>query len=190
MGGMNDDRQRIFGAVPEGGCEGPIGIDLLRAKCGKPILGIALSDGIVGAWTHYFRRRTSPCVGEGCEACGSQSPRRWLGYVALFDESTQKPFMVELTVAAARQLTRDFAEMRTMRGAWVIIERMSKRPNGRVVAGRCIRAPRTAGLPECPDLERILLYMWHCPDRQLRLLDESPPAELGEVRDSFGRKLA
>lgn len=181
--------QTSFTDVPDDPSGDPIGIDLKRATCGRPIVAYSLSERVVGKFTHYYRRRTVPCDGDQCQMCLEKSPKRWLGYIVLFDEATQKPFMVELTLAAARQLTRDFPALASMRGCFIEVARMGKRSNGRVVSQKLARNSRSEPMVQCPDVPRILNHMWACPDRQLRLLDDSLPSEILAADSLTPRKI-
>lgn len=190
MGEYINGQSDFLDPVPSDGGDHHIGLKLLRAVCRKPINGICLSTTVSGRYCHYFRGRTGPCADNDCEACAASQPRRWLGYIAIWDDREQRPFMVELPITAARQLLREFSPGQSMRSFWVQIERLGDKPNGKVVATRLARAQRVGAILAEPDLPSILRAMWRAPSRQLKIMIEGVPLEHQPEADSFGRAIA
>jgi hypothetical protein len=141
---------------------------LIRVPAAKPLRCIILSDKMSGTYTHYAKGRTTPCDRESCLACKDGLPYRWHSYLAIHNADTGENALLELTATAAAQLQPAIAEFKTLRAVKIILERPSRRPNGRIkIAIVPGRAPE-AGLPEAPNVPAIMQHIWGLDDRQLQ----------------------
>jgi hypothetical protein len=140
---------------------------LIRVPAARPIRLIILSPQPIGTNTHYHKGRTKPCDGQLCEACQLGLPYRWHSYIAVHNADTGENALLELTAQATEQLQPARDEFHTLRAVKLVLERPSHRPNGRIHIN--IHPGRAAelGLPDPPEVQRILLHIWGLDDRPL-----------------------
>lgn len=133
---------------------------LARCPRSGTLRGVILSRSLQGTGTHYYRGRTTPCVGAKCEACKDGMAARWYGYVAIWSPSTDRVAIAEITDAAADDLDRWHARHGTLRGAVLTLKRQGARVNGRIIADVSQGTIDPDRLPPPPDLIRILEKIW------------------------------
>lgn len=92
-----------------------------------------LSRKIYGAMTHYVGSTVRCLSSQGhCIWCQTGKPRRWIGYLAAFDQIKRQICLLELTHKAAEDLERQAENYPTLRGLWIQLGRKKNRPNGEV----------------------------------------------------------
>ncbi|GAH09165.1 unnamed protein product [marine sediment metagenome] len=114
------------------------------------------------AWTplHYWRRRSTPCLGEGCEACEHGEAPRPKGYAAVAAKNKTKVWLLEVTENCAEAIVAEMELRTTLRGAVVNLSRLDQRANGKLTiefAGKSIDATL---IPAAPDVEEVLRRIW------------------------------
>lgn len=110
--------------------------------------------------THFFGRRTLPCVTEDCPGCAAQKPRRYEAYLSVWTASPSKHIIVALTPRAAAEILSTITPPNQLRGHMITLRRTGTRANGPVTAeidGEMIDANR---LPPAPDLLAQMLDIW------------------------------
>lgn len=138
----------------------PVELPLIRV----PPTGISkvliLSNDVTGTNLHYWRGRSEPCHGDGCEACLDGQMPRWRGYVVMMSTRTKQKGLLELTAAAMDPIDEYFAEHGTLRGAELAISRSGGKPNGKLSSTIKFGGLPAGSLPTAPELEGILLRLW------------------------------
>lgn len=143
---------------------GPLGLPVKRAPTKGADVYTILSEQLVGCWTHFYRRRTQPCVGEACSICAEQSPRRWYGWLIGFDVARREKSLVEVPPGVALALRAYREQVGNLRGHCMQLSRRNSKENGPVV-GRFIPGKFASELlPPCPDIVPLLMRMWHIRD--------------------------
>jgi hypothetical protein len=134
--------------------------ELMRVEAGGTISGICLSENINGTEIHWWGGRSTPCQGEGCEACNANNPWRWKGYLFVLAERTSTVAIVEVTAQVLSCRDEYRSRYGSLRGAQLIISRRNKKDNGplKMAARPSGRDPKT--LPECPQLNVQLSRIW------------------------------
>lgn len=169
---------------------GPLGLRVVRApKIGKDLWTI-LSEQLIGCWTHYFQRRTQPCVGSGCHICSPKTPRRWYGWLVGFDPTRREQKLVEVPPGPALSLRAYRGQVGNLRGHCIELSRRNKKDNGEVVARFGPGKFSSELLPPCPDIVPLLMRMWQIKhlcdvealDQELKI---HPIDIVGEI---FGKK--
>lgn len=140
---------------------------LIRAPAFKPLRCLILADKPLGCPTHYYHGRTMPCENPLCEPCSLGIPWRWHSYLPVQVAGTNERCILELTAQATEQLGPALAEYQTLRGIVIIIQRPTKRPNGRVqISVEPGRKPETT-VPPAPNIKACMAHIWGLDDRPL-----------------------
>lgn len=138
----------------------PLGIPVWRAPTKGEGGCIILSKVLIGTWTHFFRGRTQPCLGDACAICADQITRRWHGWVVGWGSKDRSMRIVELPAGPAVTLSDFGKERGGLRGVGIRLSRRNGKPNGPVVIAISGAQIDSALLPPCPDLAPLLLRMW------------------------------
>ena len=133
---------------------------LVRAKPGKAIGGICLSEDLVGAYTHYWQGRTRICEGQGCEACESNRAARWYGYVAIMHETSKEVAILELTAGTIGAIDTHLKRYGSLRGARISVKRAGAKINSKIIATIEQTTIQSVELAPGPCVEMILSKMW------------------------------
>jgi hypothetical protein len=151
---------------------------LIRAPAARSLHCVMLAEKPIGCPTHYWKGRTMPCETANCEPCQLGIPWRWHSYTPIQIWGSNEKCILELTAQASEQLGPALAEFQSLRGVEIVIDRPSRRPNGRV---RIVVAParRPEGsLPPCPNTIACMSHIWGTDDRPLA----TQPGKLGTNR--------
>lgn len=134
--------------------------DILRVKPNGVRNVVILSHYF--AWTplHYWRRRSTPCLGKGCEACEHGEAPRPKGYAAVTGKNDTKIWLLEVTENCAVPITAQMELRTTLRGCVVALSRLEQRANGKLsieFGGKSIDGTL---IPQAPDVEEVLRRIW------------------------------
>ena len=110
----------------------PLRYEVYRAGAKGHAQVIVLSHDVEGAYTHYWRGRSSKCSGDDCEACNQNVSRRWRGYLVVANPRSKEMSLLELTPAAMPPVDAFFKTHRTLRGALLSTRRIPAKENGRL----------------------------------------------------------
>lgn len=167
----------------------PVGIPIKRAPTLGHEIWTILSEQLTGCSTHYYRRRTQPCVGAECPICAEGQPRRWYGWLVGYDVARREKVLVEVPPGVALALRAYRGQVGNLRGHVIRLSRRNKKENGPVrgefAAGKF--APEL--LPPCPDIHVLLARMWQIRDfAGVEMLDEQltihkPISDSAEKKD-------
>lgn len=139
---------------------GPTGWNIRRASHERGLLLVLVSTDLYGIRTHFWNRRTGPCLRAACRACDEGQLSRWTGYVQAVDAKDGGQVLFEFTEAAAPTLAAAFDKYKSLRGLSVIATRTAPRANAKVhltVKGLHSRAHELpAELPMWP----LLAHIW------------------------------
>lgn len=133
---------------------------LVRVQAGRPTGGVILSAKPVGHYTHYYRKRTMPCIGERCEACRDGNSPRWYGYLFVWNHVTHVQSVLELPASTVRALLDRYNHLTTWRGCTIVTERVPNKPNGRVHATIRDTISTHPDLPTSPNITAVLEHIW------------------------------
>lgn len=149
------------------------GFPLVRTPSSHTFLGIITSDDLIGCPTHFYRNRTMPCEGEGCEPCSKGYSWRWHGYFACVDQSNHEHVIFEVTAAASDNFRDYRQEHGTLRGCLFRAARTGLRYNGRVTIA--CKPADLAGvmLPAAPNVPVILCHIWNIPSSEIEVAGRS-----------------
>lgn len=133
---------------------------LLRARPGQTIKGIITSPDAVGAYTHYWRGRTTLCLYPNCEPCSISRAARWYGFLHLWNPDSNKTAIAEITPSCTLALDEWLAKFGTLRGAKATIARANGKINSRVDLTLAAGSYAPENLPHPIDLQAQLCRMW------------------------------
>lgn len=149
---------------------------LVRTPTKGKLQLIITCDEMLGCWTHWFSGRTTPCTGDGCEACEATSSARWHAYVSAHDFKTNEHLLFECTSAAAEAFAVYRAKHGTLRGCEFLAQRAAPRANARV----CLRTKPAdlthVDLPQGANLRAALCHLWGVPMTETEIVHEDPRA--------------
>lgn len=93
-----------------------------------------LAREIFGLWTHWTGRTSMPCLNHGvrCHGCESEQPKRWKGYLHVWDHTRKEEGFVELTPAAAAILLDQAGPQVTLRNLRLQLRRTKGGRHGRL----------------------------------------------------------
>lgn len=139
------------------------GFPILRTPSYKPLVATATSLDLIGTYTHFWKGRTLPCEGDGCEPCREGVPFRFHAYFAAFDSLKSLHFIFEVTAQAAEAFTAYRDTYHTIRGCQFEARRQTPKPNGRVLIRTRPADLTKLVLPEPPDVIKCLSVLWDLP---------------------------
>ncbi len=169
-----------FSSTPPPEASAP-GVRLVRTPGSKPVVATITSDDVIGTPTHFFKHRTVPCEGHGCEPCQAGYSWRWHGYVSCIDATTHEHILFEFTAKASEYFKAYRKTHGTLRGCMFHAERAGKRYNAAVII-RCKPADLAGqDLPAGFNIPDLLCHIWNVPTSATEITDR--------VLDRVGRQL-
>ena len=134
--------------------------DILRVKPNGVRNVVVLSHYF--AWTplHYWRRRSTPCLGEGCEACQHGEAPRPKGYAAVAAKNDTKVYLLEVTENCADTIDEQCEARPSLRGCIVNLCRLDQRANGKLTIEFQTKGISPTLIPAAPDVEEVLRRIW------------------------------
>lgn len=106
--------------------------EIFRAPVGKTARLVCMSTRHFSVMTHYWKRRTIPCLQVACDPCVAKREARWTGFFLARDYSTPKTLLIQFTDFDCDELLQVEAQTGTLRGIVVNLFRNAKRNNGSV----------------------------------------------------------
>jgi len=133
---------------------------IVRTPTAKPLIAIVTSTDLVGCFTHFFKGRTMPCEGDGCEACESGLPYRWHAYQSVLTQKDHLHCLFESTAQASENFTEFRDAHGTLRGCLFEASRLHQKPNGRIIIRTKPADLKDINLPRPPDIVKCLSILW------------------------------
>jgi len=138
---------------------------MTRQKGKKMLVGTVLSGDTIGAYLHYYGRRSVPHLHPDiCPACKKGYPFRYYAYVAALVAKDDLHAIVEFTDASMAQVDAAFCKYRTLRGLAFGLSRVGNAGNSRLFARFEAGRRDKDDLPEAPNVTKILMNMWEVPE--------------------------
>lgn len=139
----------------------PTGIEVLWPRPKQQLCGWIITSHMEGVYTHYHFGRSLPCIGRdnGCEYCGPRSSRRWQGYIGIYDRRQSRVCIAQITKEAARNCPSLSEPTESLRGKYLVLERVGEARNAPVVA-RVETRPSVPELPAPIDVRHVLSIVW------------------------------
>lgn len=107
---------------------------ICRAKPGAKVYGVVVNPTVFGARCHYVDGRTFRCRVEEvpCPGCQEGNRVRWQGYLPFLDPITGRIGLAEITAQAAKDCPTLQVVGKSLRGLWIILERLGQSKRARV----------------------------------------------------------
>lgn len=145
---------------------------IYRTPVGKEVELICLSANYLGARLHYWKGRSTPCTGTGCEACKTGQRPRWKGYVQAYHQATKTIVIFEFTERGYDPFQAAINHHQHLRGLKFHTFRLNRKPNGPLQITFDELREESPHLPKAGDLAAMLERIWEI--RQQNLPFESP----------------
>jgi len=156
--------------------------DILRVPgCGAGNL-VLLGNKFLWHTLHYWRRRSTPCLGDPCEACDHNCPIRERGYIAVTPREKIDVMILEVTDQCAEKIVSASELLNTLRGQIVGLTRLENESNGKLkihFSGKSIDADL---IPESPDVAEVMRRIWGMGKRKAMTVDRSVVLDLDKLR--------
>jgi hypothetical protein len=108
------------------------GWTIVRAKPGKELKLMVLSDDLLGMETHFAFERTGPCRLHDCDSCNKGQVSRWKGYLLALNTANDQKIILEFTPPAYYPLADAKRKYGTLRGCLISVGRAKATFNGKV----------------------------------------------------------
>jgi hypothetical protein len=138
-------------------------LPIRRTPSSRPLEAIVTSEDLIGCYTHFYQGSTTPCEGEGCEACLNGMPYRWHAYITAVDSQNNLHFIFEVTALGAEYFTAYRDVHNTLRGCHFQAKRWNNRPNGRILIQCKPCDLAQTNIPAPPDLKKCMAILWSLP---------------------------
>lgn len=157
-------------------------LPIRRTPATRPLEAIITSEDLIGCYTHFYQGSTTPCEGEGCEACLNGMPYRWHAYMTAVDCLNNLHFIFEVTALGAEYFTSYRDIHNTLRGCKFQAKRWNNRPNGRILiqCKPCDLAERH--IPSPPDLRKCMAILWSLPAGDVDIQGVNPETKTRTIR--------
>lgn len=151
-----------------------------RASHESSLLLCLISSDIFGIRTHYFNKRTMPCVRAYCEPCNRHQTSRWTGYLQAVDAKNGSRVLFEFTPAAAATFDQAHKDRGTLRGLNVIAGRTSNKINAKVQVTIKGMSDKAHVLPCEVETWPILAHIWGLKPEAPAIISGHTPDALAE----------
>jgi len=148
--------------------------DILRVPgCGAGNL-VLLGQSVLWHSLHYWRKRSTPCFGDPCEACDHNCQIRERGYIAVTPRNKVDVMILEVTDQCEVAISAAADHLTTLRGSVVGLGRLDKERNGKLSINFTGPVIESSLLPTSPDVEEVMRRIWGMGKRKPML----PPSEV------------
>lgn len=149
-----------FTRSPDGPAE-TFALRIIRTPHTREITLLSTCTIHVGAYTHWFNGRTTPCEApDPCPACQEGRSARWHGYISALLLPHAEHVLWEFTAPLLEQIDAYIKQHGDLRRAKLLARRIKPYPTSRQTIWL---RPGDAGdppLPPQPDIAKILLHIW------------------------------
>lgn len=133
---------------------------IYRTPVGREVELICLSGNYLGASLHYWKGRSTPCIGAGCEACKSGQRPRWKGYVQAYHPATRTIVIFEFTERGYEPMQEAINHHGHLRGLKFRACRLNRKANGPIQLAFSELREESPHLPVGGDLAAMLERIW------------------------------
>lgn len=133
---------------------------IYRTPVGREVELICLSGNFLGASLHYWKGRSTPCIGTGCEACKSGHRPRWKGYILAYHPATKTTVIFEFTERGYEPMQEAINHHGHLRGLKFRACRLNRKANGPIQLAFSELREESPHLPVAGDLASMLERIW------------------------------
>lgn len=145
-------------------------LPMLRTPAKGKLVLLLTCERELGCYTHYYGGRSTPCTGDGCEACKAGSSMRWHTYVCGIVPKTHEHSLLEITRAAAETLAAYRVKNGTLRGCHLTANRVAERANARLHLELRPYDLATIDLPASANIQAALCNLWGIPTFETEII--------------------
>lgn len=110
----------------------PAEYQIIRTPPKGALQGICISPNVFGKVTHFYRGRTGPCRGPGCDGCLGGIRRAWHGWILFFSPKNQRTVIFEFPAGAGRTIAKARSTYSSLKGVHFKFHRFPERAQGQV----------------------------------------------------------
>lgn len=159
---------------------------VFRIEEGTTVHARTLSDGYLGLFTHYVKRRSVLCQGEDCEAAIHRAGKIWKGYAAveLWNAPTNRwnPFVLEIT----ESLELDLRGIWKRGQVWEFYRELPVKKKSMPISGKLLEERDPTTVPPAFDFRPVLLHLYHVHQIHLGALNPMPPRVIVKASEGDG----
>jgi len=133
---------------------------IYRTPVGREVELVCLSPQFLGVKLHYWKGRSTPCIGHACEPCGNGHRPRWKGYVQAYHPATRTIVIFEFTERGYQPFQEALNQHGHLRGLRLKACRLNKKPNGPIQIAFAELREESPHLPKQGDLAAMLERIW------------------------------
>lgn len=165
----------------------PVGVlRVYRVEEGKTSHVRTLSEGYVGLFTHYVKRRSLLCRGDQCDQATHKLDRVWKGYAAVerweADIGKWLPCVLEISESLELDLRG-----RWRRGQiWEFFRDLPIQGKKQPITGKLQEEHDPAKMPPAFDFKPVLMHLYHTQALPLGALNPMPPRIIVQASDGEG----
>ena len=156
--------------------------DILRVPGGGAGGIILLGETFLWHTLHYWRRRSTPCFGDPCEACDHNCPIRERGYIAVTPRNKVDVMVLEVTDQCEEAITAAAERLQSLRGQVVGLGRLDKASNGKLRIEFGGQSIDSSLLPESPDVAEIMRRIWGMGKRKSMQVEQCVVMDMQKLR--------
>lgn len=133
-----------------------------RVGIGQFLTGVIISPSMAGWPTHWYMKRTRPCIGpkNGCVCAEKPLAYRWVGMVQWIRSDVTNPSILELTQLAGNRLKSILAKTGTLRGLRIEVHRERANLRSPIAISLLGNADHPDRLPSEKDYRPTLERLW------------------------------
>lgn len=110
-------------------------LPIVRCRPGRPLGVILCQNRWRGLDTHYWRKRTIPCVGLAtCEPCQANQAARWQGFIICQSTKSKTFALLTFTPGVLQTLREALDTYGTLVGVELVLSRLGDRINAPLTA--------------------------------------------------------
>lgn len=159
---------------------------IYRTPVGREVELICLSTNFLGASLHYWKGRSTPCIGPECEACKNGQRPRWKGYIQAYHPATRTIVIFEFTERGYEPFQEALNHHSHLRGLKFKTFRLNKKPNGPIQICFGELREESPHLPKAGDLAGMLERIWEVRQETFDFTDRARQNRPGAFRVTEG----
>ena len=151
-----------------------LNVDLIRCPTSSTGPWLITCEKHVGCQLYWLNGRSNPHLGEGCPGCEANRPHRWNGWLCVYDERRLRHCILEITPNCLVTINEFLMQMKTLRGARILLRRQNGKFNGRITAEMSRSELTDLQIPQPFDLAAEMERLWLAPNRSEKVKLETP----------------
>lgn len=144
-------------------------VPIVRAPERGALPLVVVGQDVVGIWVHWSGQHLLPCMGDpnGCRHCREKHGRKWMGYLAVWLEETDRVAILEIPSTAARECPHlERGVLPDLRGWRIVVDRHKPGKRGRIRVQFVRDCLQELPIPPIFDVKPHLMRLWDGGERR------------------------